>query len=393
VEGESPFVRQIYTLIHAGGAQAALKQLAQYHEKHLSKGDVEYLIPYGALLITEGESPSRGKKFLEQVLAGPSTPQMKSRAHHWLGYLLLSQEQGDMGEGHFLEALQLNPKDAAARFNLGRAYLKQEKYPQAFDYFALAELEMPELWLVHIYKGRAKAAIQHSDEAQLSFRAAVKASPDRWLSYIYYSFFQRGMHDTDGAQATLRKMLTRDPHFEVQCPAPWGFYQEKVNYAEYLAAFTAVMEKAAGEERVLGRLYLGALLNGPNSADAKKLEMAGATGGLLAKMLSLKASLDRDASLEDIKVAVARLPSNLSELGPYAYVLRGVGKERLGTYPDAKADFEQALQLEPLSAIARFELATLLRRTQHSGDADSEIKNLLLYHPGYIPAIVPSQNF
>ena len=387
-------MRQIYSLIHAGATETALKQLTQYHEKHPAKGDLEYLVPYAALLITEGDSPGRAKKFLEQVLSGQTSPQLKSRAHHWLGYLLLSQDEGDMGESHFLEALQLNPKDAAARFNLGRSYLKQEKFSQALDYLQLAELEVPDLWLVHIYKGRAKAALGNMDEARVSFKTAVEVSQDRWLTYIYYALFLRGVQDNDTAQIVMRKMLTRDPRYEIHSPPPWGFYQEKINYAEYLTAFTTVMEKASGEEKELGKLYINYLLNGANSAEGKRIETVAATSpGLLAKVLGLQVVLDREGSLEDVKAAVGRLPQNLSDFGYYAYVLRGEGKARLGLFSDAQQDFGRALTLEPRAAIAHFALADLLRKTQRQADAENEIKSLLIYHPNYIPAIVPSQNY
>jgi tetratricopeptide (TPR) repeat protein len=393
-ESDSPFVRQIYALIHSGAGGVALKRLAQYHEHHPEKSDLDYLIPYSALLITEGESPKRARSLLEGLLANPTaSPQLKSRAHHWLGYLLLSQDEADMGESHFLEALQLNPTDAAARFNLGRAYLKQEKFPQALDYFQLAELAMPDLWLVHIYKGRAKAALGNMNEARTSFKAAIDASPDRWIAYIYYSIFLRGLNDTEGAQSILRRMLTRDPHYELHTPPPWGFFQEPVNYGEYLAAFTAGMDKAQGEDKELGKLYITYLLNGPNSAEGKKLETVAANGALLAKVLGLQATLDREGSLEDIKVAVNRLPANLSDFGYYAYVLRGEGKARLGLLAEAHEDYNHALTLDPRAASAHFQLAGLLRKTQHNSDAENEIRSLLLYHPDYIPAIVPSQNY
>jgi tetratricopeptide (TPR) repeat protein len=171
-EGESAFVRQIYALIHAGKSSAALRALTLYHERGPAKNDVEYLVPYAALLILEGESPNRAKKFLDQVLDSDAPAFLKSRAHLWLGYLALSSDKLDQAEGNFLEALQLSPKDPAARFNLGRTYLKQEKYALALDYLQLAELEARDLWLIHIYKGRAKFALDQRNEAESSFRVS-----------------------------------------------------------------------------------------------------------------------------------------------------------------------------------------------------------------------------
>jgi tetratricopeptide (TPR) repeat protein len=400
-EGDSPFVRQIYTLIRAGETQAALKQLTAYHEKGTTKGDLEYLIPYSALLITEGESVSRAQKFLEQVIASPqASPKLKSQAHHWLGYLFLSEGRPgtDMGESHFLEALQLNPKDAAGRFNLGRVYLKQEKFFQALDYLNLAEVEAPDLWLVHLYKGRAKVALGNTDEARLAFKTAILKAPDRWISYIYYALFLVNIHEDEAAQATLKKMLTRDPHYEIHSPPPWGFYQEKVDYASYLDPFVSIMDKplpgkGLDEDREIGRLYINYLLNGNAGSEPKLIEKLADSGSLLAKVLALKVVLDRDGTSAEIKNALGRLPNSLADFGYYAYVLRGEARARLSQFDDSQSDFQKALNLEPSSAVAHWAYFNMLRKLSRTGEAQAEIKSLLSFHPDYIPAIVSSHNF
>lgn len=391
-EGETPFVREIYNLIQAGESQAALTQLNQYHERGAAKTDLEYLIPYSALLITEGESPVRARKFLEQVLDSQPSVSLKARAHAWLGYLMLSQGEGDMGESHFLEALQLNPTDAASRFNLARAYLKQEKFSQALDYLQIAETEGADVWLVQIYKGRARAAMGNVQEAKAAFRAAVDAARDRWISYIYYGLYLTQIHETRAAQDTMRQMLARDPHYEVHSPAPLGFFQEKVDYREYLNAFSRIMETASGEEKEIGKVYLSYLLT--QRDDDHRIEMiAERGGGLFSKVLALKVVLDRDANPEEIRTALKRLPADLNAFGYYAYVLRADARMRLKQFEEAQGDLQKALQLSPQSAVTHWAYASLLRKTQRLAEAQTEIHNLLSYHPHYIPAIVSSHNF
>ncbi len=392
--GETKHIREIYAQIHAGQTATALSRLAEYHEKWASPKDLEYLIPYSALLITEQVSPSRAKKHLERVLAAPeANNELKARAHHWLGYLALSQDEKDWGESHFLDSLQLNKRDPATAFNLGRAYMKQEKYRQALDYLSNAELDLPNLWLIHMYKGRAKTALSLYDEAASDFQKAVTLSKDRWISYLYHALFLIKREDQPGARAKMRTMLTRDPIYELNNPPPFGFFQEKINYAEYLNSFNHVMQGTAGEERELGRLYLSYLMNGPNSDDAKRLEQVADKGGLMAKIFALKVVLDRESTNEEVKKALGRLPPHLSDFGYYAYVLRGEGRMRIGDMEGAQADFSLALQLEPQSAISHFAYATLLKKTGRDGQAREKIQSLLSYHPDYIPAIVFSQNF
>jgi tetratricopeptide (TPR) repeat protein len=389
-EGESPFVRQVYSLIHAGKTQAALRALTLYHERGPAKEDVEYLVPYAALLILEGESSGRARKFLDIVIDSDTSAYLKSRAHLWLGYLGLMTDRMDLAESGFLEALQLAPKDPTARFNLGRTYLKQEKYPLAMDYLQLAELEAPDLWLIQIYKGRAKFALEQTTEAQSAFRAALDLAPDRWIAYIYYALFLSQTGRNEEAHQVLSRMLTRDPHYEVHSPAPFGFFQEKVNYTEYLNAFIHVMEKFPGEDRDVGRRYIQYLLS--NNDEGGKLEAMGVKGGLLSKIVGLKVTLDRESSAGDLKKAIQRLPDGLDSFGYYAYVLRGEAFGRLGLFDDAKKEFRKALELSPQSAITRWAYAALLQKLQDTAEAQTQVRELIRYHPHYIPAIVWSQN-
>jgi tetratricopeptide (TPR) repeat protein len=383
---ESPFLKGVYLKIQSGKQQEALRDLTRHHESGPSKTDVEYLIPYAALLITETDSTTRAVKLLQQVLETATTLDLKARAHHWLGYAMLANGEGDMGESHFLEALQMNPKDPAARFNLGRAYLKQEKFSQALDYFQLAELEVPNLWLVHIYKGRAKFSLQQTEEAKVSFKTAVASSPDRWLSYIYFALFLRQSHQKEIAQDTLKIMLRHDPMYELHSPAPWGYFQEKIDYAEYLDVFNHVMTETTGPEREIGKIYIQYLMSGKDLA--KRLEALGDKPDLFGKIIALKAMLDRDASQADLKKLIAKLPANLADFGYYAYVLRGEALMRLGEEKDSQRDLTRALDLSPRAAVAQWAYASLLKKQGRQTEADQKIQELLSYHPNYIPAIV-----
>src|SRR5207344_791296 len=129
-----------------------------------------------------------------------------------------------------------------------------------------------------------------------------------------------GVRDYEEARNTLRKMLTRDPHYELHSPPPLGFYQEKINYGEYLNAFTHVMEKATPEEKEVGKLYINYLMNGGQEEDFKRFDTLAERGTLLPKVIDLKVLLDKNAGAAEFKTALQRLPQNLSTFGPYAYV-------------------------------------------------------------------------
>ena len=387
--GDTPFLREIDFLIRTGQYSAAHQRLMKFHQTHPSKTDIGHLVPYAATLILEGEGLGRAKKLLDQALSSPiATAEQRAHAHHWLGYLLLSEGEGDMGENHFLEALQLNPKDAASRFNLGCAYLRQKKAQQALDYLQLAELEAPNLWLIHIYKGRAKRALGMTEEARQAFKRAIETAPDRWIAYLYYAVFLKANHEIELAQEVLRVMLTRDPRFEHESPAPLGFFQEDIPYADYLETYEDIMAKSSAEDRELGRLYIGFLMSGAQGAEAQKiLAMGGEKASLMAQVFGLKVGLEKGDHGEPLRVATARLPRSLKKFGYYAYVLRGEALTRLGQFSEAAADLRTAIQLEPLSATARWGLINLLRTQRQNSQTEEEIKQLLNLDPNYIPAL------
>jgi tetratricopeptide (TPR) repeat protein len=387
------FLSNITDLINTGQKQLALQKLTEYHQQAIPQKTLDYLIPYSALLITEEEAFSRAEKYLNLILNSETASQgLKAEAHQWMGYSYLSKEPlSDLAENHFLEALQVNPKMASVRYNLGRYYLKQKKYSQSLDYLQLAELEMPNLWLIHIYKGRAKVELSSRDEARASFKMAVSLEPDRWLSYIYYALFLMGNREQEEARNCLRRMLSKDPYFEINSPAPFGFYQEKIKYADYLKAFLQITKGGSSVERETGKLYLS-YLNSPDSVDNhEKWAPLLDKEDFWPKLLYLKA-LVSDASTPDslLRQVLQRVPQNINDFGYYGYVIRAEAKMRLKNYSEAQLDVQKALSLDPKAAVARLTNVRLLKHLGKNKEAEGEIKTLLSYHPNYIPALIAS---
>jgi tetratricopeptide (TPR) repeat protein len=382
---ETPFIRNIYELIAKNETSRALEELSKYHQ--MNPTDVDYLIPYSALLILENHNNQQARIHLDKVLTSNVGNSLKAKAHLWYGYSLLSEEEEDFGESHFLEALQLTPNDPATRFNLGRTYIKQNKFAHALDYLQLAEVEVPDLWLIHIYKGRAKVALGKLDEARASFRLAIESSPDRWISYVYYALFLLGTKDLNEARLTLQKMLTRDPSFEVYSPAPWGFYQEDIDYREYLTAYNNVMAHTKEEEQEIGKVFISFMMNGNGPLEHNKLQTMAEKGGLATRVLALSTLLLSTPKTDDLRHSLVRLGGNLSEFGPYAYVIRAEAKTRIGNMVEAQQDLNSALLSEPKSAAAHLLQYRIYRLLNKRDEAYRELQTILSYHPNYIPAI------
>lgn len=395
---DSPIVKQAKSLIKLGKTKPALKLLANYHEAE-GKTETSHLTTYAALLITEGESSLRAKRLLEQALSSSaSNAYVKSQAHLWLGYLFLSQNEGDMGESHFLEALQLDPKDPTARFNLGRAYLKQEKFQQALDYLQLAELERPDLWLIQVHKGWAKLAMGLTSDANQAFKSAVNHSKDRWVNYIYQAVFYTNekINNFDAAKQTMLTMLGRDPDYEKLTPIPLGYFQSHtINHKEYLDAYTLAMQTGTEEERLIGKIYINYLANPiTRTEDWKKMDsIANRSNNLLPRILSLKMMLPNISDTTYLKTVLAKLPPNLDYFGPVAYIARGQAREMLGNVAEAQLDYQKALTLDPTCATALWRQYELYKKLHRGPESRETLKALLTHHPDFIPALAQSPDF
>lgn len=381
----SPYLKTIYDQIGHGEYQQALDDLSHHHRAPSPSDYPEYLVPWAALSITQNQNTAQARKALTE-LTDSSNPGLRAKAHRWLGYFMLSTDEADMGENHFLEALQADPKDVASRFNLGRAYLKQERFSQSLDYLQLAELEMPDLWLIHIYKGRSRSELGQYAEAETSFRRAVELEPDRWLSYIYFALYLTSRQEKEAAEATLLRMILRDPQFEQVAPAPWGFFQERVNYGEYLSVFNHVMNENRSAEKTLGRLIIQSLNRTLAPSENKLISDLTKKGNRLAHLICLRRDLTENASHE-IDSHLLALKGDIRDYGPFAYVTRAQASSARGDLASADADFKFALSLDPSMAIAGLTYAQFLAKHNRDAESTEQISRILSFHPRYLPAI------
>lgn len=390
----TPLVNEVYSMIRSGEREAALVKLTKYHQTPRANDEFSYQIPYAGLLITEGVSNQRATRALEEIVASNAASEgIKSQAHRWLGYMQLAQDSDDRGVSHFLQALLMNPKDTAAKFNLGRAYLKQGLAAKALDYFKLAELEMPDLWLIHIYKGHAKVELKKFNEARFDLKRATEISNERWLTYVYYGLFLAGvLNEPADAQEAMRRMLTRDPYYEINSPPPFGFFFTEENYGDYLEAFLRIMGNKSQRLTEVGRLYIRYLQNGPASREGRRILRLAKNGGIVTRVIALKVLLDNDAPRKALLEALSRLPPALDEFGYYAYVLKGEALLKLGLVDEAGESLKRALLMGPKTAISRLAHAKWLKKTGKDADAADELKSILTYHPNYIPAILSLRN-
>lgn len=384
----SEFLKTVYGLLRRGEHPAALEILRRHHASSNPSDYPEYAILMAAIEISIDQNTSDAKRTLTKILSQSPTNEARSAAHRWLGFLMLAKDEGDMGENHFLEALQLDPKNAAARFNLGRAYLKQERFIQALDYFQLAELELPDLWLIHIYKGRARSELGQFPQAEKHFLRAVELEPDRWLSYIYHALFLASRDKTQEAEEALSKMILRDPKYEQLSPVPWGFFQERTNYQEYQSVFSHIMSNRPAAERTLGKLLIQfASTPSPSQDLINRLLDLAKQGSIPAKLAIIEHAV-RVSDRSQVELSTNQLQGDLISFGAHAYLTRARALALLSRPSEAERDFKSALDLDRSSAEGHWSYAEFLGAQGRRGEMTDHLERLLAFHPEYIPAIV-----
>ena len=121
---------------------------------------------------------------------------------------------GDLvgAENHLLVATERAPERAEAQFYLGVVLLKQKRYEDAIDCFALALHHRPDFVEARFQLGLAQFRLEQFDEAIESFATVVDAKPDYAdarcnLGFLLY----KHREELDEAEAHLRRALELEP--------------------------------------------------------------------------------------------------------------------------------------------------------------------------------------
>jgi tetratricopeptide (TPR) repeat protein len=111
---------------------------------------------------------------IDTVRKSPDSP----IPHYNLGNAYLEQNRLDEAVHEFITALKLNPDFAEAHDNLGTAYLNQDRLDQAANEFIAALKLKPDLADTHYNLGTAYVKQNRLDEAVPEFITALKLNPD-----------------------------------------------------------------------------------------------------------------------------------------------------------------------------------------------------------------------
>ena len=256
------------------------------------------------------------------VLAKQKLPE-SGPMHRALGHLALDQSRLPDAISELERALVLDDEDLAARFDLGVALRRSQKYDaatQAFDAVAKADKDHPGLALE---RGLIFEATGHAEEALKSYESALAKSPNDSDLMLRVGCGSVSAGRAQAAEDLLRKVLVHRPNLaEVNhCLGRALLAQDKVADAQRLFDHAVELDPRRAEYH----LYAGWAANEAGNVAKADRELA--------------AALALDASLAD------------------AYWQRGVLRQHQGAVRDAVADLLNALKLNPARTEAHAALA------------------------------------
>jgi arylsulfatase A-like enzyme/Tfp pilus assembly protein PilF len=173
------------------GARALGEQMLREHpeipDAHILLGDIAHQqgdLPraaeqYQAFLDHEGARGSGGAGPDAAGQTGEARLSNRSRAHYDLATVLASLGRPQEAEGHYREALRLNPNHLGARINLGLLLAEANRLDEAIPLFREALAMQPALEDIRMDLAQALALRGSLDEALREYETVLAAHPDR----------------------------------------------------------------------------------------------------------------------------------------------------------------------------------------------------------------------
>ncbi|HYP28378.1 MAG TPA: tetratricopeptide repeat protein [Blastocatellia bacterium] len=290
---------------------------------------------------------------------------------------LLASDRGDMNEAikGFRQTLTLDPNQLGALQDLGLAYIKLSKWPEAIE--ALADLskrraDSVEAAYFHaIALFNAGRAAEAESETRRALRLEAGAAAAHTLLGIILA--SKGGADPEAIES-LTQAVALDPNsFDAQ------FYLGRVQYSalEYQAAAKALAAAVKlNPKHVEARFFLGTALEGAGNSDAALSEYQeivrlapesafGQTG--LGALLVKQGKLNE--AIEALRRATSIDPKSFE-----AHWALGRALALAERYPEAIESFQAAVAIIPDRSDAHYQLGLALRRAGRAEEAAREFK-------------------
>lgn len=158
------------------------------------------------------------------IVALPDTPTSAERARleNLLGLIALLQEDVELAEIRFAQAMASDPSFHVAKLNMAFVDLHHDRHDQAIR--KVESIVQPWYWpatgnqlvlaAAHVMRGVALSRIGRKAEAVQAFQAAISINPRSSEAYFYWSHLANYTRGVDEAQALLQKSKQNSDSFE-----------------------------------------------------------------------------------------------------------------------------------------------------------------------------------
>jgi tetratricopeptide (TPR) repeat protein len=312
------------------------------------------------------------------VLAKQKLPE-SGPVHRALGHLALEQARLPEAISELERALAVDNEDLAARFDLGVALRRSQKYEdatRAFDAVAKADKEHPGLALE---RGLIFEATGHAEEALKAYESALAKAPNDSDLMLRVGCGSVSAGRAKAAEELLRKVLMQRPNVaEVNhCLGRSLLAQDKVADAQRLFDRAVELDPRRAEYH----LHAGWAANEAGNAAKAERELAAALAldGSLADaywqrgVLRQHQGAVRDAVL-DLLNALKLNPARSEAHAALADAYYDLGRER-----EALGEWQKAVAAQPDNAVWRFRYGKLLVTNQMNDAGRGELEKAVAW--------------
>src|SRR4030042_4120033 len=129
------------------------------------------------------------------------------------GLLLMAEGDPEGAEGHFLEALSLNPKYREATLNLGFLYIEMDRWEEAESLFLSEARKHPKDGLLHHALGVMYLQTERQKEALVHMHKAIQCHPYYRDYYQKKWVWRRGKLHLDQERVRFFKRIHLNYHY------------------------------------------------------------------------------------------------------------------------------------------------------------------------------------
>jgi tetratricopeptide (TPR) repeat protein len=144
------------------------------------------------------------------------------------------EQYSPIGERHWKDRIQRNPRDAKAHYNLGRSYEMSRRVQLAAESYRQATLIEPGWPEAFFFLGKAYRELARFQEAAVALERAVLLKPNYTMAYHYLGLTKINLGRIEEAAEALLKAYTLNPgKFEVYYDnTTYGIHNEIGNNKE-----------------------------------------------------------------------------------------------------------------------------------------------------------------